>query len=82
MTIHRGTAEGDGVTRIGSHNLLMAYVHIAHDCKLGNHVIMANGASLAGHIEIQDHATVGAFLRHSSVLAASARTASWELSAW
>ena len=61
VTIHRGTAEGDGVTRIGSRNLLMAYVHIAHDCKLGSHIIMANGASLAGHIEIQDHATVGPF---------------------
>jgi UDP-N-acetylglucosamine acyltransferase len=61
VTIHRGTAEGGEVTRIGSHNLLMAYVHIAHDCKLGNHIIMANGASLAGHIEIQDHATVGPF---------------------
>ena len=61
VTIHRGTAEGDGVTRIGNHNLLMAYVHVAHDCTLGNYVIMANGASLAGHIEIQDHATVGAF---------------------
>jgi UDP-N-acetylglucosamine acyltransferase len=61
VTVHRGTAEGDGVTRIGSHNLLMAYVHIAHDCKLGDHIIMANGASLAGHVEIHDHATVGAF---------------------
>jgi UDP-N-acetylglucosamine acyltransferase len=61
VTIHRGTMEGDGVTRIGSHNLLMAYVHIAHDCKLGNYIIMANAASLAGHIEIQDHATVGPF---------------------
>jgi len=61
VTIHRGTAEGEGVTRIGSHNLLMAYVHIAHDCKLGDHIIMANGASLAGHIEIEDHATVGPF---------------------
>ena len=61
VTIHRGTAEGEGVTRIGSHNLLMAYVHIAHDCRLGSHIIMANGASLAGHVEIQDHATVGAF---------------------
>jgi len=39
----------------------MAYVHIAHNCTLGDHIIMANGASLAGHIEIQDHATVGAF---------------------
>ena len=61
VTIHRGTVDGDGVTRIGSNNLLMAYVHIAHDCKLGDYVIMANGASLAGHVEIQDHATVGAF---------------------
>ncbi len=61
VTIHRGTAEGEGVTRIGSHNLLMAYVHIAHDCVLRNNIIMANGASLAGHVEIQDHATVGAF---------------------
>jgi UDP-N-acetylglucosamine acyltransferase len=61
VTIHRGTAEGDGVTSIGHHNLLMAYVHIAHDCKLGNYIIMANAASLAGHIEIQDHATVGPF---------------------
>jgi len=61
VTIHRGTVEGEGVTRIGNHNLLMAYVHIAHDCVLGNHIIMANGASLAGHVDIQDHATVGAF---------------------
>jgi UDP-N-acetylglucosamine acyltransferase len=61
VTIHRGTAEGDGITRIGNHNLLMAYVHIAHDCCLGDHVIMANAASLAGHVEIGDHATVGAF---------------------
>jgi len=61
VSVHRGTAEGGGVTRIGSHNLLMAYVHIAHDCLLGDHVIMANGASLAGHIEIGSHATVGPF---------------------
>lgn len=61
VTVHRGTSEGGGLTRIGSHNLLMAYVHIAHDCRLGDHVIMANGASLAGHIEIGSHATVGPF---------------------
>jgi UDP-N-acetylglucosamine acyltransferase len=61
VTVHRGTEGGGGVTRIGNHNLLMAYVHIAHDCRLGDHVIMANGASLAGHVEIQDHAMVGAF---------------------
>ena len=61
VTVHRGTAGGGGVTRIGSHNLLMAYVHIAHDCRLGDHIVMANGASLSGHVEIQDHAIVGAF---------------------
>jgi UDP-N-acetylglucosamine acyltransferase len=61
ITVHRATEAGDGVTRIGSHNLLMAYVHIAHNCHLGSHIIMANGASLAGHVEIQDYASVGAF---------------------
>lgn len=61
VTVHRGTAGGGGLTKIGSHNLLMAYVHIAHDCRLGDHIIMANAATLAGHVEIQDHATVGAF---------------------
>jgi UDP-N-acetylglucosamine acyltransferase len=61
VTLHRGTVEGEGVTRIGHHNFLMAYVHIAHDCQLGDHIIMANGATLAGHVEIGDHATVGAF---------------------
>jgi len=60
VTLHRGSV-GGGVTRIGNHNFLMAYVHIAHDCRLGNHIIMANGASLAGHVEIGDHAIVGAF---------------------
>jgi UDP-N-acetylglucosamine acyltransferase len=61
ITVHRGTDEGGGVTCIGHRNLLMAYVHIAHDCRLGSDIIMANGASLAGHVEIGDHATVGAF---------------------
>jgi UDP-N-acetylglucosamine acyltransferase len=61
VTVHRGTAEGGRLTKIGGHNLLMAYVHVAHDCVLGSHIIMANGASLAGHVVIQDHATVGAF---------------------
>jgi UDP-N-acetylglucosamine acyltransferase len=61
ISVHRGTEEGGGLTRIGSHNLLMAYVHIAHDCTLGDHIIMANGASLAGHVEIQDYAIIGAF---------------------
>lgn len=61
ITIHRGTSVDGGVTRIGRHNLLMAYVHVAHDCQLGSHIIMSNGASLAGHVEIGDHAIVGAF---------------------
>lgn len=61
VTVHRGTADGNGTTRIGSHCLLMAYVHVAHDCTLGDHVIMSNAASLAGHIEIGDYANVGPF---------------------
>ncbi len=61
VTVNRGTTGGGGVTRIGHDNLLMAYVHIAHDCQLGSRIIMANGASLAGHVTIGDHATIGAF---------------------
>jgi UDP-N-acetylglucosamine acyltransferase len=61
VTVNRGTVQAGGVTRIGSHNLLMAYVHIAHDCQLGSYIVMANGASLAGHVEIGDHAIIGAF---------------------
>lgn len=61
VTVHRGAAEGGGTTKIGSDCLLMAYVHIAHDCRIGDHVIMSNGASLAGHIEIGDYANVGPF---------------------
>ena len=61
VTVHRGTAGGGGLTRIGSHNLLMAYVHVAHDCVVGDHVIMANAATLAGHVQIGHHATVGAY---------------------
>ncbi len=59
VTINRGTAQAGGETRLGSHNLLMAYCHVAHDCRIGNHVIMANAATLAGHIELEDHAIVG-----------------------
>jgi UDP-N-acetylglucosamine acyltransferase len=61
VTVHRGTAGGGGVTRIGSDNLLMAYCHVAHDCSLGSHTILANGATLAGHVVVGDHATLGAF---------------------
>lgn len=61
VTVHRGTSGGGGVTRIGDDNLLMAQVHVAHDCQVGNEVIMANAATLAGHVEIADKANVGAY---------------------
>ncbi len=61
VTINRGTAEGGGVTRIGDDNWLMAYIHIAHDCQIGDHTIFANGASLAGHVVVEDHAILGGF---------------------
>lgn len=61
VTVNRGTPGGPGITRIGSHNFLMAYAHVAHDCHLGSHVIFANGGTLAGHVEVEDHATIGAF---------------------
>lgn len=60
-TINRGTAQGGGVTRIGNNNWIMAYVHIAHDCIIGNHVVFANNASLAGHATIQDYVILGGF---------------------
>jgi UDP-N-acetylglucosamine acyltransferase len=59
VTINRGTAFGTGVTEIGENNLLMAYCHVAHDCKTGRDVILANNATLAGHIVIGDYVTVG-----------------------
>lgn len=60
-TVHRGTAQDAVVTRIGSDNLLMAYTHVAHDCQLGNHIIMANAASLGGHVLVGDYAILGGF---------------------
>ena len=61
VTVHRGTSGGGGVTRIGDDNLLMAQAHVAHDCQIGSHVIMANAATLAGHVEIADRANIGAY---------------------
>lgn len=58
VTIHRAT-DKDRKTCIGSHNLLMAYVHIAHDCVVGNHTIIANAVNLAGHVTVQDYASIG-----------------------
>jgi UDP-N-acetylglucosamine acyltransferase len=60
VTINRGTAKGGACTRIGDHNLIMAYTHIAHDCQIGSHIIMANAATLGGHVTVEDWATVGA----------------------
>jgi UDP-N-acetylglucosamine acyltransferase len=59
MTVHRGTAGGGGTTRVGSDNLFMAYVHIAHDCQIGSHTIFGNAATLSGHVQVADWATVG-----------------------
>jgi UDP-N-acetylglucosamine acyltransferase len=61
VTIHRGTEGGGGLTQIGDDNLLMAYVHIAHDARLGSHCILGNATTLAGHVTIEDHAIVEAF---------------------
>lgn len=61
VTINRGTEDGGGVTRIGDDNWMMAYIHIAHDCLVGNNTIFANGASLAGHVEIDDYVILGGF---------------------
>lgn len=61
VTINRGTDDGGGVTRIGSDNWLMAYIHIAHDCIVGNNTIFANAASLAGHACVDDYAILGGF---------------------
>ncbi|MCX6583903.1 MAG: acyl-ACP--UDP-N-acetylglucosamine O-acyltransferase [Candidatus Aminicenantes bacterium] len=60
-TINRGTVKGGGCTRIGSNNYLMAYTHIAHDCQVGNNTTFINGATLAGHVEVEDFAVIGAF---------------------
>jgi UDP-N-acetylglucosamine acyltransferase len=83
VTIHRGTAGGGGVTRIGNRNLFMAYAHVAHDCQLGSDLILANGATLGGHVHVEDFATISAMSgvhqfcrvgRHAFVGAASAVT--------
>ena len=58
-TIHRGTVQDEGVTRIGNDNLIMCYVHIAHDCQIGNQTILANNTTLAGHVHIGDYAILG-----------------------
>jgi UDP-N-acetylglucosamine acyltransferase len=61
VTLNLGTVQGGGVTRIGDGNLLMAYVHLGHDCIVGNHCILVNSCGLAGHVIVEDHATIGGF---------------------
>jgi len=60
-TFNRGTVQDKNITKIGSDNWIMAYVHIAHDCQIGSHTILANNASLAGHVDINDYAILGGF---------------------
>ena len=61
VTVHRGTAGGGSLTSIGDGNLIMAYAHVAHDCRIGDHTVLANGTTLAGHVLIEDYAVIGAF---------------------
>lgn len=60
-TFNRGTVQDKGTTKIGNDNWIMAYVHLAHDCVIGNHTIFANNASLAGHVDVHDYAILGGF---------------------
>lgn len=59
VSMHRGTVSGHGVTTVGNGNMIMAYSHVAHDCAVGDHVILANGATLGGHVQVGDHANLG-----------------------
>jgi UDP-N-acetylglucosamine acyltransferase len=61
-TVHRATTKADRKTEIGNKNFLMAYIHVAHDCKLGNNIIMANNAAFGGHVTVGDHAVLGAIV--------------------
>lgn len=61
-TLNRGTLHGQGVTRVGDGNYFMAYSHVAHDCIVGNHTVFANGASLGGHVAVDDHVILGGFV--------------------
>lgn len=83
VTIHRGTAGGGGITTIGDRNLFMAYVHVAHDCHVGSDTIFGNGATLGGHVHVEDFSTISAMSgvhqfcrvgRHAFIGAASAVT--------
>ena len=62
VTMHRGTAGGGGVTRVGDDNWFLAYSHVAHDCRVGNHCVFSNNATIAGHVEVGDHVIVSGFV--------------------
>jgi UDP-N-acetylglucosamine acyltransferase len=61
VTISRGTKKGGGITRVGNENFFLAYSHVGHDCQIGNGTLFVNGATLAGHVTVQDYVTIGAF---------------------
>jgi UDP-N-acetylglucosamine acyltransferase len=61
ITVNRGTADDEGITSIGSNNLFMAYVHIAHDCRLGSSLLFSNNASLAGHVRVEDYVVLAGY---------------------
>lgn len=61
VTLHRGTPSGGNVTKVGNDNLLMASVHVAHDCIVGNNIILANATALAGHVVVDDHVILGGY---------------------
>ncbi len=63
VTMHRGTIQDEGLTKVGDDNLFMAYVHLAHDCVVGNRTIFANAASLAGHVQVGDQVILGGFTK-------------------
>jgi UDP-N-acetylglucosamine acyltransferase len=71
VTVNRGTEKEEGITSLGDHNYIMAGGHIAHDCRVGDHVIMANAALLGGHVRIDDHATIsgGVAVHHFAAIA-------------
>ncbi|NQT17714.1 MAG: acyl-ACP--UDP-N-acetylglucosamine O-acyltransferase [Planctomycetes bacterium] len=60
VTVNRGSEKEDGLTLVGDHNFLMACSHVAHDCRVGNHIVITNGTLLGGHVHVHDHATISA----------------------
>ena len=74
VTIHRGTVQDRHETTIGDHNLIMAYVHIGHDCVIGNHTIMVNNASLAGHVKVADWAFLSGYTKFQQYITIGAHS--------